>query len=429
MGAAVDARGAGTQAHCTPSFPDTDGWSGGDAAWSVPLAAPDPVSAQGAGRSVWLFGDSFVARGGTDAKGRAYPFVHNSIAISTCTHDGRFRLEPHWRVDEDGAPIAFFEPPRVTDDAAADAIGSGLDRFDYYWPLDAFLWRGELYVALLCVAKGPPRGPFQLPFRLTGVDLARIENPAEPPASWRIRHATLARGDLAFPGAAFVVARDHLYAFTFLDEGDGHTPRILTRLALAALEDWPPDLSPALETWTDAEGWQPGLRPKQARILMPDDATESSVLFDRTVGEWLAVYAEPSAASVPKPGAAASKGSTGMVWLRRAARLEGPWSPREPLFRMPELAVEPADPNVFCYAAKAHPQFAREGELLVTWVCNLFGRSEHESLVQLRRLLEREDLYRPHAARLPIPPRPTPPHRPTPAADAASSATDPIPAR
>ena len=49
------------------------------------------------------------------------------------------------------------------------------------------------------------------------MDLARIENPLEPPDRWRIRLSTLSEDPETLPGSAFVVAGDHLHAFAFLD--------------------------------------------------------------------------------------------------------------------------------------------------------------------------------------------------------------------
>ena len=58
---------------CRPDFPYRDGWLGADAAYSVPLAD---------GRSLWLFGDTFVgAEGARDRSGSA--MISNSIALSS----------------------------------------------------------------------------------------------------------------------------------------------------------------------------------------------------------------------------------------------------------------------------------------------------------------------------------------------------------
>ena len=368
----------GRQADCQPGFPDEDGWLGGDAAASVVLPGTK-------GReSLWLFGDSFVERPGSPPGERVYPFVHNSVAVSRCGADGHWQLDYTWRSDAQGAPRAFFEP-----EPGGDAA--------YYWPISAAAVGDVVFVALLRVAPAEASGPFKLPFRLEGVDLARIEGLSGPPTRWQVRYSTLSRGGEALPAASLVAQGDHLYAFAFLDREGDRSPRILTRLPLAALAQWRPKLEDALETLADDGRFITGLNPERAPILMDDDASEMSVHFDPGLGRWLAVYSDPTASDD------GDRGDT--IWLRRAEDLRGPWSAPEPLLRIPELAnlpdPEPGEP--FCYAGKAHPELAPSGELLVTWVCNLYAPDDREIPEVLERLRTTPTLYRPRTLRIPIP--------------------------
>lgn len=371
----------GTQSACEARFPDEDGWLGGDAAASVVLPGSDGR------RSLWLFGDSFVELAGARGQ-RRYPFVHNTIAVSHCDADGRWQLDYAWRHGEDGSPRAFFEP---TSDPALAAP-------TYFWPLGAVGIGERVFVALLRVAPAPATGPFQLPFRPAGVDLAQIEGTAGPPESWRIRLSTWSTRADVLPAASLVAEGAHLYAFAFLDRGDGRSPRILTRVPLAALGGEPRSLEDRVETLAEDGRFVPGLDPNHARILMDDDASEMSVHFDPGLGEWLAVYSDPTGSGDD------DRGDT--IWLRRARRLAGPWSARAPLLRVPELAAgpdaEPGEP--FCYAGKAHPELAPSGELVVTWVCNLFAERPDEIPAVLERLRTTPSLYRPRLARLAVPP-------------------------
>ena len=64
---------------CLPSFPDKDGWYGGDGAYSIRLDDR---------RVLWLFGDTFVS----DQEGRQdrvdmKVVLGTTLAISTCTAD------------------------------------------------------------------------------------------------------------------------------------------------------------------------------------------------------------------------------------------------------------------------------------------------------------------------------------------------------
>jgi hypothetical protein len=124
-----------------------------------------------------------------------------------------------------------------------------------------------------------------------------------------------------------------------------------------------------------------------------------SVRHDAASGRWLAVYNFPELRG-PFPGTRPSDA----VWLRSSPALEGPWSERRLLFRVPELAEgAPTDPNAGCYAAKEQPQFSRPGSLTFTYVCNLFGGEGEDPYAVLRRLQRAMDLYRPVAAAVTIP--------------------------
>ena len=378
----------GGQAECAPRFPDQDGWLGGDAAASVALPHGDGRA------SLWLFGDSFVARAGAPNV-RTYPFAHNSIALSHCDVSGSWQIDYFWGGHQSAEPHAFFEPDPAAEWAVQVRRETGEEA--YYWPISAAILGDAVYVALLRVAPGAASGPFQLPFRLLGVDLARIENVDRPPEAWRIRYATLANRADVLPASSLVVDGEHLYAFAFLAGGDGRSPRILTRLPIRALDAERPSLEDAVETLAKDGRWISGLHPSGARILMDDDASEMSVHFDPGLREWLAVYSElPRDARSPL---------TDSLWIRRARELTGPWSRPTSLGHVPELASRP-DPlpgELFCYAAKAHPELAPSAELLVTYVCNVYAERGKELPAVLERLRTTPSIYRPRALRLDVP--------------------------
>jgi hypothetical protein len=231
------------------------------------------------------------------------------------------------------------------------------------------------------------------------MDLARIENFREAPQDWQIQISTLSEGSVAFPGSAFVVSEYFVYPFAFIDRGEGRSHRILSRLDLGALELWQPDLSNRLETLAADFRWSPGFAADEAMIVMADDASEMSVHFDAEQKTWIAVYSRLDRVEDGR--------ETDSVWFRRAQNLEGPWSAPEILFEIPEMTLDASgerDKNLFCYAAKAHPQFAPRGRLLITYVCNLFARNPTETFEILRRLQDAPALYRPRAHSVPMPP-------------------------
>jgi hypothetical protein len=359
---------------CWPLFAYQDGWLGGDGAYSVPLPA---------GRTLWLFGDTFVGSAGQRDRVSSH-FVHNSIGISECDADGTFRIRYHWGRGADGEPRAFLER----------------DEGGWWWLQGGFVHDGRLFLALLGVEEATAHGPLTLPFRVTGTALAEIREPRGDPLGWKPRIRPLSHGAEVLPVAALVVQGAHLHLFAFLDRDDDRAPRILARLPLASLDAESVDLSAALETWS-GDSWLPGLSPREARILMEDDATEMSVRFHPSLGQWLALYNYPRVA-----GSFPETRPSDAVYARTSPRLEGPWSEPRLVFRIPELAPgrsPPADPNLGCYAAKEQPQFSQTGNVTFTYVCNLFTGRGQDPFAVLRRLQLQMDVYRPVAASVTVP--------------------------
>ena len=364
---------------CAPAFPYQDGWLGGDAAYSVPLPG---------GESVWLFGDSFVAANEQHDRRGAF-FVHNSVGVSRCDRNGRWRIDYAWGRGPDGNPSAFLE--------RAQPGG-------WWWLFDGFMHDERLYLGLLEVEESPPQGALQLPFTFTGVQLGRIANPRDPPPNWQVDVISLASQPSQprlLPASAMVVSEDHLYLFSFVDRSDGSHPRGLARLPLRALDGRTSDLSGFIETLATDGSWKAGLDASDARILMNDTATEMSVRFHTGLGLWLAIYNYPDVGeNFP------DELPSDTVWLRSSPSIDGPWSERRALYRIPELAASHSggrDPNTGCYAAKEHPQFSSGRRITFTYVCNLFTGREQDPMSILRRLQLDMRLYRPIPVTLELP--------------------------
>jgi len=375
----IASRGSAGAPRCEPAFPYQSGWLGGDAAYSVPLSADE---------SLWLFGDSFVAA--KEQRDRRGAFiVHNSIGLGRCDRNGRWRIDYVWGHHSDGSPSAFLEREHTA---------------GWWWLFDGFLYDERLYLGLLEVEKAPPLGNLQLPFRFTGVQLGRIENPRDPPQDWRIEVIALASQPSQpriLPASALVVSQEYLYLFSFIDRSDGSYPRGLARLPLRALDGRTRDLSGSIETLAIDGSWKAGLDAGDARILMADSATEMSVHFHAEFGAWLAIYNYPDVGE-----GFPDERPSDAVWLRTAPNIEGPWSERQLLYRIPELAAsdsERRDPNTGCYAAKEHPQFASGRSITFTYVCNLFTGREQQPLSVFERLQRDMDIYRPIPVTLELP--------------------------
>ncbi len=373
-----------TAACRTPRFPYEEGWLGGDSAYSVPLPGK---------RTLWLFGDTFVGSPGQPDRTGSL-LVHNSIGLARCNADRGFEIDYFWGRASAEAPPRGFIP--------------GDDAQHFYWLFDGFVFEGELFLGLLEVSTGEPRGPLNLPFRFAGMKIARIDRPEDDPRTWQPRLVPLTERRDVFVGA-MLVHEGHLYLFAFIDRDATHHPRFLARLPVAALRDPGRSLPEAIETFHRDGSWHRGFDPDQAKILMDDNATEMSVHFDAERSHWVALYSHPNTS-----GRFPSDPLADAILLRTAARLEGPWSAPRVVHRVEELTGvhdDPHDPATICYGAKAHAQYTSRRGVPVTYTCNLYTPDGADPYRVLARLLGRMDLYQPRAVTLPLD-NPEPANRP-----------------
>jgi hypothetical protein len=156
-----------TSAVCLPSFPDKDGWYGGDGAYSIRLDDR---------RVLWLFGDTFVS----DQEGRQDRLdmevvLGTTLAISTCTADAEFQIR-YYLKKKDGEFISSFGEK------------------EWLWPQDPFMVDYTLYVPLLSIKANPEiEGPFK--FEIAGHKLAKIQNfSGSDPDQWIIDYIDLTPG-------------------------------------------------------------------------------------------------------------------------------------------------------------------------------------------------------------------------------------------
>jgi hypothetical protein len=162
----------------TELFDHEWGWTGADGAYSIAITSS---------RTLWLFGDTILDRWSDHAK-----MVRNSIGVQS----GR-DIDFFW-----GEATSDFFPPR--------------SEGRWLWPGDAAMRSGRLHVFLHEFAK-KGEGPFG--FERTGTWLARIENPEEAPASWRIAYEKAPfPGEHTYFGIACLEDHGFLYVYGALEE-------------------------------------------------------------------------------------------------------------------------------------------------------------------------------------------------------------------
>lgn len=325
-------------------FPYQQGWLGADAAYSVSL---------GNGKSLWLFGDTFVGAPGTTSRKQPTAFIRNSVGISACS-GMRCSFRYYWRGQNTAKPGEIFAAPGK----------------DWFWPMDGFIYKGTLYVALMQMHAD---GSGAFGFAFSGSQLASVKNYTDPPSQWTVRYQPLNTGDSAVPGVSIVVDQgpggnpdpanpngaDFAYFFTYVQ-----TPQhlALLRIPLADLDALARPGASAWQYRNRSGGWEAWPRnatalPSDHATVMQPGATEMTVRYHASTKQWIAVF--PAALD-------------GKAHYALSSLLTGGWGAAEDLSTYPEM--RPSNPNytphVFCYAAKEHVELETPGQLFFTYACN-----------------------------------------------------------
>lgn len=348
-------------------YPYKGSWHGADVAYSIQLSQD---------RYLWLFGDTFAGSPNTQrVPGDSMP--RNSIGIAECPLGKQCRVAYTWTDHPSGPPSAFFDTGTA----------------EFYWPLDGFVTGDTLYVVLQKMHTVGDGGAFG--FDYSGVVLASIKNYMDPPSLWRIVYQTILSGNTVIPGVATVgppsperstdrsVTGGYAYFFTWVK--NGHSPEVaLVRLPSTSLDDaalssghWQYlTKSGAWNSWTTS----PSL-PADAKVMVHGNYTEFTVIYHPELHRWLMTL----------PGGLMD----GAALLSQADSLTGRWSTPEPIYNYPESQPSNADhaPNVFCYAAKEHPELEGRGTFTFTYACNSMKEAE---------VLANSRLYHPVVVRMPV---------------------------
>jgi Domain of unknown function (DUF4185)/Domain of unknown function (DUF5005) len=328
-------------------FRRTDGWVGGDGAFSVPISDK---------RTLWLFSDTWV---GTVREGKRekVSMVNNTVGIQ----DGNgadAKITFAIAKGKDDKPGTLFVPP---------------DGKGWFWQFAGYHADGKLHIFLPRQEKTKDAGAFG--FRNVDVWLATIENPTDDPTKWRPTYAKVPFAEFAPErkrsfGSAVLRVENHVHIYGY-EEKPGK-PFASRKLLVARA---PADKLADFDSWRflGANGeWKADA--KDAVGLADGLGTEFSVTYLPGLKKCALVYTE--------------NGLSDRIVGRFAESPTGPWSEPVLLYKCPEMK---ANKKVFTYAAKAHPQLADDNELVISYVVNSF---------ELGPVINDADLYWPRFVRV-----------------------------
>lgn len=287
------------------------------------LSQPASVTARDVGalalidnRVLWAFGDTLLKAPAEDGE----KMRSNTAAIGG-VKDPLWLEEP---LDSKGAPKPFLP---FTDEEEAYNHGSGRpDERIALWPSSVVSdgkGGGIVYYSKLYVHPG------ELNYEQIGVGLARVG--AGETEAKRDPGLVFKAPEPAFDSGATVVGSD-VYVYVCTPDGSLDFPCLVGRAPLARAGE-----RVAYRFW-DGGDWVGNLG--AAKSVLHDPSSGLTVTRSEHLGQYLAVYSEIF---------------SNRVLMRTAPRPGGPWS--EPV----EAYVSPAPLRGTNYAAREHPEIARDG--------------------------------------------------------------------
>lgn len=337
-----------------PTFPYEQGWLGADDAYSIPLTAT---------KSVWFFGDTFVADPGTTVRSKYKAMPRNSVGMSECDANENCTMTYYWNNASSPKPRSFFDTGR--DDV-------------WYWPMDGYYDGKTLYLSLMIVRnkKGAgPEDPFG--FEIAGTRWIVVDNPLESPDKWHMDSKRLTNEALWVGNSTFVFDK-YVYFYTQVTAGEGKGYMTVFRATSDKLADPPKNWE-----YLNAENkWQAGTPHGDAAHVVNEAISEMSVRYHPGIKKWIAISGGPEFPS-------------NRIVARTAESPIGPWSAPATIYEFPEMSPKNPiyDKDTFCYATKEHVEFGNT-EMVVTYVCNSMS---------LQKTIENMKIYRPQVVVLPVP--------------------------
>lgn len=281
-------------------------WLGGDGAYSTDL---------GAGRVLWLFGDSFIGNG-TSRDRKVADIVRNTIAIQRGYDPADSSAAFYWKTAK-GKPAAFFQAERPF----------------WYWPGSGIRIKDRLLVFLMEVESSKNN----LGFAVKGWDAMLVTNPDEDPSKWEVTNLEVPETRFrVIVGSACCISEDgFLYAFG-ADAADHGAFLVRWRLSDAAQ-----GTLKSIEWWTGSGGWlEQGRLTRRPDPVFTEAQMEYTVHYEKASGRFFEVQTE-------------SFFDHCLVY-RSSKSLTGPWSGKTRYYCPEGMQAK----GLLVYAGKAHPGLA-----------------------------------------------------------------------
>ncbi|MCE5205910.1 MAG: DUF5005 domain-containing protein [Porphyromonadaceae bacterium] len=303
-------------------IPDQESITGGDGTYSIAL--PD-------GRSIFLMGDSYTG-----------PVTHGSRSLSDHMFRNSYILYDKGHVtamvDALGENTSAAVPPGVTN-----------EHEKWYWPGHGFARENTLYIFQTLMVQGEPG---MWGFRYKTTDILEY---SLPDITLKSTKTIPFEGspDVHF-GMAVLDDRDYIYIYAQVDVDNGWNPVSEALVARTTIDqlytDW---------EYYDGSSWSP----------RASDAARMEGLSTVPVSSQFTVFKLKDTYVLLTQS---KKFNSGEIYTFIADHPQGPWYNK----RLIHKIEGQEDPKLFTYNATAHPQFEKDGKILISYNVN------HEDFVK-----------------------------------------------
>ncbi|MBC8401874.1 MAG: DUF4185 domain-containing protein [Candidatus Marinimicrobia bacterium] len=338
-------------------FDRTSGWTGSDAAYSIPLSGYDYPGGMDHQGSIFVFGDTFIGEVDSNDRRHSFSMIRNTIAYLPTIEPDPDSIEFIWDTDNSGNPTALFK-------ATTPASEPG----DWIWPMDGIAVNDSIYIFGLRLHED---GQGVFGFKLVGATLISfVLDSTNSISGYRQIDAPLFYAD-SIAGTNTVYGQAVMsmtvesgnpnpdgYIYIYGPEsGAGQKKLKAARILPEHISDF--------DQWRFWNGtdWVTDLTTAAALTL---GISQEFSLTSLDNGQFLLVYLNGN-----------------QVTVRYGDSPVGPFYIYQHIYTCPETFD---DPNIFVYNAKAHPHLSTAGQLLISYNVNTFSLAD---------LINSADIYRP----------------------------------
>ncbi len=337
-------------------FNCTSGWTGSDAAYSVPISGFDAPSGTEDEQTLFLFGDTFIGEVDSNRHRTNSTIVRNTVAILKGKQPLPGQISFFWGTSEQNQQTAIF---------AADTHKSNPG--DWIWPMDGVSPNDKIYVFGLRLKKDTsgwffePIGVTLISFTIDSTQSISSYEQVDTPLYYKNE----TDGSEIILGQAVMPMTEQSgnpdpdgYIYVYGPKNSSLQKKLVAARVLSNniedFEQW--------EYW-DGENWSAEI--ESCAVITTGISQEFSVtpLDD---GRFILVFQTGS-----------------QVAIRFGESPTGPFDFYRAIYDCPEVRD---DPDIFVYNAKAHPHLSNSGELLISYNVNTFDFGD---------LFTNADIYRP----------------------------------